>query len=176
MAKKARLRGEQITYFVESMTGDVVDWAQSGAQTGDPHTMDLGQYRKLESEGKLGVELELVPDPEFVAPPEIVRSQEELNEIRRRIGKPEKAVDSKPAAPTKVAAPSVSSATPQSASEHAATAVVEFKILLAEHRANPDNLEARVACEAVGNFILAVWPELEPELTQAQQRKRFSLG
>lgn len=57
------------------------------------------------------------------------------------------------------------------------SALVEFRVLMAKYAANPKDERAKTEVEAVANFILRLWPDLEAELAKAKpgQEKRFSL-
>jgi hypothetical protein len=57
-------------------------------------------------------------------------------------------------------------------------ALQEFKILLAKYYANEQDTKAKIEVQAVGNFILALAPDMAPELQAAKDsftKPRFNL-
>jgi hypothetical protein len=55
------------------------------------------------------------------------------------------------------------------ASSDKARAIIELRILLAQYHANPKSETAKIEVEAVGNFILALWPALTLEIEKVAE-------
>ena len=89
--KAARRRGDNITYFVDGISGQLIDWNPSGSQVGMPSTIRYHEWEK-----KYQDRMYLIVDELWKKPPVIVPSKESLEKIKAGLQKPEAKASAKP--------------------------------------------------------------------------------